>query len=572
MSSPYVSGVITFPGITAPISMVATRVLGVKPSSAIIYAQPQGDSPNCTGTATFTWGTSSNLITWTNALCDSSSLHVSTFGHQQMFVIYDRRWRWAKGHPVTGAYNVRKTDGTVDATTQKTLAELATLLFTAMGETTADVSLITSTEYPMLILDRSKPADQLAQLLEPRGYVISLMADNTVKVWPKGTGATLPANDDLVNANLSVDPPELPAVIRVVCNRTLVQSMLKTVPVGLDTDGRIRLVNDLSYKPAGGWDTCKDWDTFSSLPTTIAQECAKLSVGKWYQVVSQADGTQDINYGGVDYCPGEITVTDVSQLLPLENMILDTAVDPLGKTRYKPAVVSGVYWGIGSNPLQNPPNPSNSPAFTEIKGLPWTLNREYGIVMFNGYIQKDNAGTKTFADIYLTCCYSIHDATIQVKDRYEVDRSLGGYGFDVREVEELQRRLIVTYVTNTSSVTNINDNKATVDTDAGLYLDAAQNSYATQNSNVLMYRDCYSFSTDGITLQLQWKVAVQGPVPFGTMASQYAENLYLLPTALQMAIERGPRIIGDPLNYSKARYNRLMYGDFAPRGGKLGGK
>lgn len=572
MSASYVSGVITFPGITNPISMVATRVLGVKPSAAIIYAQPQTTSPDCTGTATFIWGTSSNTNTWRNALCDSSSLHISAFGHQQMFVIYDRRWRWSKGEPVTGAYNVRKTDGTIDAATSKTLAELATLLFTAMGEPAADVSLITSTEQPMLILDRSNPADQLAQLLEPRGYVISLMSDDTVKVWPKGTGTVLPVNDDLITVDFSVDPPEPPQILRVVCNRTLVQSMLATVPVGLDTDGRIRPVNDLSYKPTGGWDTCTDWDTFSSLGTLAAQECAKLSVGRWYQVTSQGDGTQNIQNGSVDYCPGEIEVTSVNQLLPLENMILDTATDPLGKLRYKPAVVSGVYWGVGSDPLQNPPNPANSPAFTEIKGLNWTLNREYGIVMFEKYLQKDNSGTKTFADVYITCCYSVHDATVQVKDRYQVDRNLGGYGYDVREVDELQRRLIVSYVTNTSTVTSINDNKTTVDTDAAAYLDAAQNSYVTQHSNTVAYRDCYSFSTDGVTLQLQWRVAVQGAVPFGTMASQYAENLYLLPTALQMAIERGPRILGDPLNYTQSRYNRMMYGDYAPRGGRLGRK
>lgn len=568
MSASYVSGVISFPGVVEPISVVATRVLGMRPSVAIIYALQQDTSPDCSGTATFTFGTSSNLISWTNALCDSSRTEVSTNGQRQMFVIYDRRWRWAKGAPVTGAYNVRKPDGTIDSVTQKTLAELTTLLFTAMGET-VDVSGITSTEYPMVVYDRANPSDQLAELLDARGYVVSLMSDNTVKVFARGTGTALPDNEDLISASLSVDPPEPPLILRAVCNRTLVQSMLATVPVGLDTDGIVKGVNSLSYKPADGWDG-KDWSTFEFLDDPLERECALLSVGKWYQVSSQADGTQNIAFGDVDYAPGEITISNITQILPLENITLQSGTDRTGKVRYAPGFLSGVYWGVSSSPQQNPPNPENTPAFTVIRGIDWSLDRIEGIVKLSQFLEKDNAGVKTFADVYLTCCYSVHDATVQVKDRYEVDLNLGGYGYDTRLLDELQRKLVVAYTTGTSTVSGITDNKTTVDTDAGLYLARAAAQYVTQQGNSLFYRDFWSFDTDGVTWQLQWNVAVQGSVPFGTLASQYCENLYLLPTSAKIAMERGPRLFGDPTAKGNKRYNRTMFGDKGPTGGKIG--
>lgn len=569
MSADFVSGYISFPGVSDPISMTATRILGMRPSVALIYATPQGDTPDCSGTATFQFGTSSNVMTWNNALCDSSSLQVSESGHRQVFVIYDRRWRWSKGLPVTGAYNVRKPDGTIDAATQKTLAELATILFTAMNESGADVSAITSTEYPMVVFDRDNPSDQLAQLLEPRGYVVSLMQDDSVVVFARGTGTPLPDNDDLINANLSVDPPEIPFAIRLICNRTLVQSMLATVPVGLDVDGSIVGVNDLSYLPSGGWDG-KDLIDFTYITDPVARECAKLSVGKWYQVSTQADGTQNISFDSVDYCPGEISITNISQILPLQDFILVSATDRMMKVRYQPAFVSGVFWDTGANPLANPPTAANTPAFTVVRGRDWTLNKQYGIVQFRESVTKDNAGTKTFADVFLTCCYSVHDATVQVKDRYERDLTLGGYGYDTRHVDELQRTLIVAYTSGTSTVSGITDNKSSVNSDADLYLNAAAAQYVTQQSNVLMYRDCYGFNTDGVTWQLQWNVASHGHVVFGTMASQYAENLYLLPTAAQAAYQRGPRLGGDPTNKAKKKYNKMMFGESAPRGGGLG--
>lgn len=569
MSAEFVTGVISFPGVTAPQSATVMRVNGVKPGVAIIYAQPQPGTPNTSGTATFRFGTSTNTLTWTNALCESGTIQVTARGHRQIFYIYDRRWRWSKA-TVTGAYNVRDASGAILSSTEKTLAELATILFTAMGEPSADVSAITSTEKPETVWDHDQADDEVVELLEKRGYVISLQVDNTVKVYVKGTGAVLPDNDDVVNANVSIDPPEVPETLRVVGNHTLVQSMLRLIPVGLDTDGSIKEVRYLSYNPGGvgnetGWDHL-DLLKCAYITDPKAQKLAVETVGKWYEVVSQADETFDLTFEDVNYCPDEIEVTDASQYLPLKPMLLTSNPTPLGKDVYDHAYLSGTVWITDSNP------PANTPPFTRIDKTyySWKLHGDLGIVEFRVKDVEDiplkyTSDVQTFADLYITCTYSVHDNDSYVKDRYVRDLNMGGFGLDSTKINELQRTLIASYAAGTATVSGLADSAP--DTYADEILSTMEKRYATTVANVLLYRDIYSFNTDGVCWQLQWNVATQGGVPFCTMVSQNAEMLPLLPTGKQLEQARAARRTATPTNRRNRNYKTNMFGRQMPGGG-----
>ena len=544
------AGAISFPGIVEPIEMTAVRTNGSTPDRAVIWARPQTTSPDCTGTATLTFGFNGVLVSWTNALCDSGTLQVTTKGHMQVYTIFDSRWRWAKAF-MTGHYNARYPDGTIVTTSEKTTSELIQLIFAEIG-VSVDVSLVTDTERIEVNWDHERCDTVLDNLLEQRGYVVSLTTSDTAKVWPRGVGTTLPVNDDVVNASFSVDPPEIPEKLRAVGARVRVQSMLKCIPVGRETKangGAVKEAKELSYNPGGvsvatGWDGI-DLVVCSAIADPEANALAKATVGKWYRVSEQASGGFDITDGSdIDYVSGEVAVTNISQLLPISKKLVDVGTDIDGDTTKNDSYVLGVVWNEKTDPADN------TTAFSVLEGLPFDLDEDEGIVKFklkneDGEalpVLKKDSGTFKFADIYLMCSYSIHPLDTLIKDRYIKDRTLGGYGMDQVENEDLARTLTVKYTTGTSTVTSITDTKATVDTAAELTLDNAQRQYFTTAGGVVLYRGTYLFATDGINLQLQWNCAVKSLVPFGTIVSQYAELLHMLPTEQQRLIARRSRM------------------------------
>lgn len=530
------SGSIVFPGIAKPRYMIAWRQLGARPSRALIYAQPQPGSPDTTGTATLSFGFNGVTVNWTNALCDKGSIQLSKHGHVQYCEILDRRWRWLKAY-WTRAYNVRNPDGTIDQDTVKSLAQIATDLFTAMGDPSADVSAITSTELPEVTYDHDNCADAIEDLLDDRGYVISLLSDNTVKVFVRGTGTVLPANDDVINASLSINPPEFPQTLTAVGKRTMVQSKLLMLPVGIDLDGQIKPVDELSYMPPGGWDGT-DMVDFNMIVDTVAKELCLLSVGRWYQVVSQADGSQHINFGSTNYSPGELAIADASQLLPLSDKLLTSTVDQFGKVRYDLSFIEGTFYD--GDPQANPPRGTNVGPYSRVDRREFTLTGELGIVEFKELAIKQQArgNTFTFADVYLTCSYSVEDPNTFVKDRYVLSTTLGGIGEDQRTIE-LRRQIILEYATASSTVNGVDDNKSALNQEASRFLASVANEYVNKNSNVIGYRGIYPFDTDGVNLQLIWNCAVRSAVaPWSTMVSQYAEGFPQLPTRAERALQR----------------------------------
>lgn len=545
------TGNIFFPGISQPKHLHATRTLGSRPDAAVLYAQPQPGSPDCTGTATLSFNFNGNTVNWTNALCDRGTFAVSTGGHYQVFTILDRRWYWSKCY-ITRAYNVRNPDGSIDTATTATLSQIVADLFTAIGGITYDISAVSSGEYPEIVFDHDNVADAMEELLNPRGYVICLNTDDSVTIWVRGRGATLPAGSELVNASISIDPPEIPLYLTALASKTLVQSKLKMAPVGLDTDGTIKAVASLSYAPAGGWDDT-DMETFDFITDPVSKELAKLSVGKWFQVATQADGSFTIS----GYNPTLFTVTSPWQYLPLDGKLLDTYTDPMGKLRQVDSFVEGTFYQ--DDKKAQAPQGQNTATFSLDEDRSWSLDAELGIIKCDTLCVMKNpgpvSGVMTFSDIYFVCSYSVHDNTSFVKDRYYRSMNMGGLGIDMRELDELQRQIKVVYAGGDATATSVVDNQTTMDSLADAYLTTAANSYFTKVGDWLLYRGIFNINTDGVALQVKWDVAVPGqPVPFGTYVTQYCEGIPLLPTEREKEIVRRSKLAADPMTARKIRY------------------
>lgn len=502
-------GTISFPGIVDPIRLRASRSQGMSPPGvAIVWAKPQVVT-QVVGDLEF--GFKGINTVWKDALCDATNVQWEMSANLQVFSIQDKRWK-VQSHHVTSAFNVRRDDGTVDPDTQKTLAELVTWLFSQVSET-VDVSAITSTEEPHVEWDRALFPDAVDDLLERRGYVATLAGDNTYKVYEIGVGASYTDGGDLMSLSNAVDPPELPFELAGVCAQTRVQSKLRCVPVGLDNDKSIQKLDDVSYKPLT-W-VNPDLVNFANIPSAEDRALALRSIGRWFLIDSQADGTLNIA-SNVDYAQGEIAVTSIKQVLPLRDKLVETVENPFGVEQFEDAYVEATYF----DDYQNPPQGKNTPAFTRVEDVDWQILSDIGLVVLSDPVRvKNDDGTFTIPDLYLTCSYSVTDPAVHLKDRYERIATLGGVGRDVVELTALRRTLVCEYGTDHVTIVNIVDNKADVDTDADDLLTQAEKRYVTVAGYVAKYRGIKQFNVDGVTTQIKWDCAVAGEHPWATTVS-----------------------------------------------------
>jgi len=496
---------ISFPGISDPIRLCATRTVGMSPPGvALLWAPPQAVSSSI---GNLTFGINETDITWTDALIDSSNTQATMQGQFQLFVIHDRRWRHQKHH-VTGAFNIREDDSSIDPSTEKTLPELVQWLFLQINES-VDVSAIDSTEKPHVSWDRESFPHAVDDLLESRGYVATLTTSNVYKIYKVGVGASFYDDGDLVYLSNSVDPPELPYKLTGVCARTRIQSKLKCRPVGLDNDRSVKPVDDLSYKPAGGWDNV-DMETFASITDPIDRELALQSVGRWYMIESQADGT---------HTGGEYSMDSIRREIPVREDLVESNINPFVHEFSNKAFVEANYF----DDFTNPPTGENNPDFTLVQDVNWQILTDVGMVVFDSPIRYAEGSIDSrvmkFAEVYLTTSYSPTDSTLNLKDRYEVDRFLGGTGKDILQMTSLRRTLICNYGEDHITISSITDNYATIDSQANILLSHAVNRYATLNGQTLKYRGIKNYNVDGIVRQVIWECAVNTETPFATTVS-----------------------------------------------------
>lgn len=237
-----------FPGLNSVLGATMTLAHGTAPSFIVCRITPQNNFTVPQGTAQFVYG-NEPPITFPDCKIDIASLDVGTGGQVWTLRIADRRWKWAFGE-ITGRYNLVKPNGRIDLDTEKSPQDLAKLLLKEMGEVRFDVSQLPNETRPYVEWASDNPAEMLNRLVEPLGCRVVLGLDNRVRICLLGTGANLPTTR-IMGGGFGFDPPEKPDAIKVVCAPTQFQARIVLEAVGLDTDGTVKLIKDLSYNPLG---------------------------------------------------------------------------------------------------------------------------------------------------------------------------------------------------------------------------------------------------------------------------------------------------------------------------------
>lgn len=514
---------VSFPGIKQVSSYTGTLNIGTSPGVHRLDIAPQFGVPKQNGDLVLTFGR--NKIALRNCRIDSASYTRNASGAVVSLVVFDRRWKWAFGR-ISGSYNVRDDAGAIvqpakgkpDAIddSERTPQQLAKLCLEAMGEKNFAVADLPNDTRPSVTWDNANPAQALYQLCSSLACVVVLGLDDSVAIRKIGKGkggrkSVLPAGPLTPDTSESLDTAEQPDATIVVTAPAQFQVDLLLEAVGIETDGTIKPIDDLSYKPAGGWSDA-DIPGFAAV-AEANRKSACDTVYKWYRVVSPCKAiTKDVRR--------------IEQILPLiaEQVEKDAAGKP------KPAEVFGVFFNETTDELDNTAE-KLAPLTADnqvIRAEGWTLDATRGLVVFSRPIYKhvgdfpDN--THEAADLVLRCSVNWKQPEDRALQRAERRR-------DVKKKQRVntppfvlvQDDIVPTFYATYNpaeyfrngdatklGIKQLFANAAEIDKSTKHYLDAAEAKFATQDSQSAVYAGWLAIECDGAIQSVTWSLSEGG--------------------------------------------------------------
>lgn len=519
-------GLISFPGVPPTLIVSGQFCLshGISPSAGTIRCALGEQLTTTVGPVLLTFGPAGGeptvALEFDDALIINSTTSLGGQGIVTTLSIFDRRWMWAFGS-ISGNYNVRygnavqqpgQIAGTLDPNLTRTPQQLAALCLEALGEMEFDVSQLPNDSYPEVNWDGTNPAQALGNLVEALGCRVVLQLDGSVLIAQTGLGSDLPSGgEEVISVGVKVNQP--PDYLAVLGGKTRYQPDLTLVPVGLDVDGRVKPIDQLSYTPQIGWgrDDLKHsnvsavTDNLDQNPQKLAQE----TVWRWYQIAApDVDGSPLTipGYSG--------PIRSIRQLLPIETEMVIQLVTPSGVAQNFPAKVYGTFCLNNGNAIPNGGWPL-------IYNGGFTIDTQNGIVKFADpvfLLALDNDGVTHLnvpADIYLRTAVSVRDATTWAWSRYALvspQLAANGTGPAVLAHNEIVLNVIPTYDTTQSppALLQINDSSDACAVEANYYLEAALSDYQVAETKDVTYVGIIPISPDGLIQQVTWTIGESG--------------------------------------------------------------
>lgn len=531
-------GLASFPGVGRIVRASYTLSHGITPGAARIEIAPQANLPARDGPFSFAFagGGFNVLLTFPFCRVDRASLIRDEAGDLVAFDVWDRRWKW-QYTLISGRYNVRLGENSIDPKTQRTPQQLAAILLDAMGESGYSVAGLSHVGLarPEVVWDRDTAAQELAELCERYGCRVCYGLDNRVRIVRTGEGAPLPdLPGRIISRSASIDPPENPDFLLWASAATEFQVCFGLEPVGLDTDGQTKKIDDLSYKPPGGWEkqnpgTMGDVDAGAE-PTEPGQykarprDLALRTVWKQYRITGTLAGTKEQI---AKYLKLKKPLPEgIEIFLPLGDELVQTYTDNDGKKRRKPAIISGEFSQHALGKLGNTKK-------WEAYRLPFRILGERGIVEFQHPVYKvdPNNGDRKPADIVLcTTCNVRTDLTAayaRFEETFTFAGTAAGTGPRVLKHDEAEHWVRIKY-DSAGKPTGVTHNDAEVLAQAKHDLIAAALEYETASPLEVTYDGIIPINPDGAIQQITWEVVEgQGAT---TRASRNDEHEYRLPS------------------------------------------
>lgn len=400
----------------------------------------------------------------------------------------DRRWAW-QFSKIRGKYNQRDTNGKVDTSVfaEKTPQQLAKLCLDAMGEKGYDVSKLPDTTRPAVDWDSERADVALETLCTSLGCRVVLKLDNKVYLLPQGEGKQLPRDGIAMNYSLGHSRDSAPGKLEIEFGPNLNEAKWELEAVGEDTDGTIKLLDALSYKPTDGWGHAEDVDP----DTTYTDD------GETKNVIDLARRTV-YRYWRIKKLVGSAAAPDRG----IERFLLnDFRALKDADGRPQKAVVEGRFTDYFIDPT------------TTTAGTAWpgsfTIDRERRLVILDGDDRdfgawKESDGEITAGEMYLRTSYNLINKDDGALERHYETKKLsdspGTKTIRAHYLSRTRRQVYTSATTPGAIVDNLEDLKA----EAKRLFDLEVKRLAPQTADDLQYAGMRrDIDLDGAISQVQ---------------------------------------------------------------------
>jgi hypothetical protein len=564
-------GLVDYPGLNGQFTKAEyTLSTGISPGKVTIE-MPQEIVANLAATGDVTFSCGDDSFTLPDCVLENEHTEQSPGGYIARVFISDRRYWWSRTGYISGHYNLRMPSGSnanegfnsqataVDGDTskirpgtEKKPQEMAILCLQAMGEDDYDVSALPNNARPEIDWSYQNPAEALQQLCDKLGCRVTYVVDtDSVTIVAIGQGADLPDNGQQTFISSGAQPPQMPSALTLVGGPTIYQGYLPLEAVGVDTNGQVLPIGQLSYRPSGGWGTTSDQFGGITDPKVLPL-LAKLY--RMWRV--------DLPI----YVPGTNApeVTDIRQI-KLYDRLLDTWADPNDPAKQIPKKPE--LWGNFDTQHSQvkktqtgQPEPYRAMTVDEDRWLIYTEDRLW--------VVNDQQEYEP-ACLAVKICYSVRDPDTWEPVRYTRTRELDSQN-DTPERpihhEDIFVKVYGSYREWNSTSSTADGNSVTtaeldlippggplgttdniqsdsLDQEADYYLDAAESEYIEQDSLDVPYAGIVPIQVDGLIHQVTYTIECPNESGSGgktmTRASLATEhNPYVLPWAARRKIEQ----------------------------------
>lgn len=505
-------------------SLTATLAHGITPSQIQLRITPQRRTIAVNANLKITYG--NNKILLQDCQCDVANLQYDQSGQVFALTILDRRWKWRHGQ-ISGQYNLRWEDGKIIkdkeknkaaagnavADCERTPKQLAKLCLEAMGEKNYDIDDMPNDARPLCQWDVANPAHALQELCDQLGCRIVLQLNNRVAIRRAGVGRQLPGGA-IETLSSSIDPPDKPSSIVIVCGPTRYQDDFELEAVGLDTDGSIKAIDDLSYAPTtsgtyGKW-SAADAKTFHCVSDVTARKLALKSVFRWYRIKTptRVKGFDD-------------PIERIRQLFPLGDELVQQA-KIMGTEHNRKAFVYG-FWsrkgikGTTSGTQKGTLAIDVDMSDPSIVPLDFSVDSRDGVIKFDRPMyDQPTAGTPSAPGGKLAPCgtknrpfklrvaVTVREPETGAFNRYERKRKMSGTNTVTQPRYVRHDEIVLNYLDGKEN------NKKDVDKECDYYLDALEKEYDITQPESATYAEIIECNPDGAIQSVTWTINQQG--------------------------------------------------------------
>ncbi len=513
-------GFIEYPNVTGPIGGSYTLSHGISPGTFVIQLVPQAQLVPEYGNVQITFD--GLTITFPDCKLVAPSSQFNEAGQLISIMVLDRRWRWRYGE-ISGRYNIRRPNGvTIEPTGEKTPQELATLCLQAMGEANFDVSALPNDPRPEIDWDYDNPASELAELCEELGCRVVLGTDDVVRICRKGVGNALPDNGRIITLDFGIDAGVRPSHVKFVAGPTRYQTRFFLEAVGLTDSGSYLPLDQLPYKPSGGWES-EFPASFLAVLDQFGKEAHQLALRSMYRVYrikgTAPDGT-DFTFGyTANSAPG--TASGLTEILPVEDVLVEAYAGPDGVFRQSPAVVRGEFWS--DLPIQPDSNTGTATAFERYHKA-FSVNGNEGLVEFSDPVIRIENDKIYPARLTLETTHPVRVEETRQVYRWTRQQAVPGVQFQTKPmlvpVDEAALTVIQEYDA-TGSPTQVRTNEQQLQGEADAVLTDTLEQFQQPQSYELSYEGFLDISPDGAIQQVGWQFSERGAFTTASLNTEW---------------------------------------------------